>query len=67
MSVPLEENRPSSVLTAPVGEHSQKPEEVYGIIEKMYPNRTYLELFARKPDVRMGWAYWGAESTSRKG
>jgi hypothetical protein len=27
--------------------HSRKPEEVYGIIERMYPNGKYLELFAR--------------------
>ena len=56
---PIEENRFSSVLEAPRKEHSAKPDEVYDIIEVMYPNRRYLELFARNP--REGWASWGLE------
>lgn len=58
-SPPLEESRPPSVLYAPATEHSRKPLEVYGIIERMYPNRRYLELFAR--NNRPGWASWGVE------
>jgi ParB/RepB/Spo0J family partition protein len=57
MPTPLEEDRPPSVLYAPAGEHSEKPEAVYELIEKMYPNRRYLELFARKR--RRGWTAWG--------
>ena len=56
---PVEEVRPSSVLHAPVREHSRKPDEVYDMIEKMYPNRCYLELFAR--NERAGWMSWGSE------
>ena len=56
---PIEEVRPSSVLNAPVREHSRKPDEVYDMIEKMYPNRRYLELFAR--NRREGWTAWGLE------
>jgi N6-adenosine-specific RNA methylase IME4 len=59
MPVPTEETRPSSVLNAPRGEHSEKPQEVYSLIERMYPNRKYLELFARKK--REGWTSWGNE------
>jgi len=55
--VPTEENRPASVLIAPRKEHSQKPEAIYDTIEKMYPNRKYLELFARSE--RNGWVSWG--------
>jgi len=58
-SPPLEENRLPSVLYAPVGKHSEKPEAVYEIIEKMFPNRRYLELFARKK--REGWVAWGLD------
>jgi hypothetical protein len=36
-----------SVIVAPKGEHSAKPELVYEIIERMYPG-PYIELFARK-------------------
>jgi len=56
---PEESNRVSSVLHAPIKEHSEKPLEVYEVIEKMYPNAHYLELFARQK--RQGWEVWGNE------
>lgn len=42
--------------------HSEKPEEVYGLIEKMWPGVSlrYLELFGRK--ARPNWRTWGAET-----
>jgi len=46
-----------SVLEAPIREHSRKPDETYEIIERMYPQQKYLELFARHS--RQGWASWG--------
>lgn len=61
MSPPLEEDRPPSLFHAPVKAHSEKPEIIYEIIEKMYPNRSYLELFARPKKQRPGWTYWGLE------
>ncbi len=54
---PLEHDRRSSVLQAPMRGHSEKPTEVYGIIEAMFPKSRYLELFARK--TRPGWTGWG--------
>jgi N6-adenosine-specific RNA methylase IME4 len=42
-------------------EHSHKPEEVYGIIERCSPG-PYVELFARRP--REGWDVWGDEVAS---
>lgn len=39
--------------------HSKKPEVTYNIIEKMYPRRNYLELFARQK--RKNWTTWGNE------
>jgi len=57
LPVPEEADRPSSVLMANRTEHSHKPTEVYALIEKMYPNHKYLELFARKK--REGWEAWG--------
>lgn len=56
---PLPSNRPTSVLKASLGRHSEKPEALIGLIEKMFPNRSYLELFGRKP--RKGWKVWGNE------
>ena len=46
------------VVIAPVGEHSEKPDEVYRRIERLYRG-PYLELFARKE--REGWKTWGNE------
>jgi N6-adenosine-specific RNA methylase IME4 len=60
ITVPNEEDRPSSVLQVPAREHSHKPDEVYNLIEKMYPNNSKLELFARGQQ-RQGWTKWGAE------
>lgn len=57
MPTPMEDSRPSSVLVSARREHSEKPEEIYELIEKMYPNRTYLELFACKK--RGKWVSWG--------
>ena len=57
---PAPSNRPSSVIYAPRTKHSEKPELVYGLIEKMYPGFKKIELFARK--ARPGWKVWGAEA-----
>jgi N6-adenosine-specific RNA methylase IME4 len=46
------------VVFAPVTEHSEKPDEVYRRIRRLYPG-PYLELFARKP--RPDWMCWGDE------
>jgi N6-adenosine-specific RNA methylase IME4 len=47
-----------SVIQAPVGEHSEKPDEAYRRMHRLYGG-PYLELFARKP--REGWVTWGNE------
>jgi len=46
----------------PRQEHSHKPEEMYAIIERLYPNRKYLELFARKRVHHENWWIWGNEA-----
>jgi N6-adenosine-specific RNA methylase IME4 len=56
---PLPENRVSSLLTFQRKEHSKKPAEAYRLIEHMYPNGKYLELFAR--EKRKNWLSWGNE------
>ncbi len=57
--VPLEANRPESVIYHEREEHSKKPDIVYDIIEHMYPNANYLELFAR--NKRSNWDSYGLE------
>ena len=54
--LPRSGNLVPSLIVAPKGEHSAKPELVYEIIEKMYPG-PYIELFARK--TRSNWETWG--------
>lgn len=53
-------DRLSSVMHAPRGKHSEKPKEVYEMIEAMYPGHTYLELFSR--NERDGWEMWGHDT-----
>lgn len=57
---PKGEDKPDSVIEAPRQEHSKKPEIVYDIIEKMYPELEKVELFCRQP--RQGWKAWGNQS-----
>jgi N6-adenosine-specific RNA methylase IME4/ParB-like chromosome segregation protein Spo0J len=56
-SPPLPENRYSSVIREKRTKHSKKPECVYDMIEKMFPNGIYLEIFAR--EARENWKSWG--------
>jgi N6-adenosine-specific RNA methylase IME4 len=60
MPAPMPANRVPSVIREPRREHSRKPDAVYGIIERMYPDLPRIELFARGP-ARAGWAAWGNE------
>jgi len=53
------EKKPKSIIYGKNTVHSRKPESVYEIIEGMYPNLNYIELFARK--TRDGWSSWGNE------
>lgn len=50
-----------SVIQAPRGEHSEKPECVLEMIEQYFPNVPKLELNRRGPP-RPGWSAWGNEA-----
>lgn len=50
-----------SVIEAPVGEHSAKPERSLEIVEAYYPNVPKIELNRRGP-ARPGWSAWGNEA-----
>jgi N6-adenosine-specific RNA methylase IME4 len=51
----------SSVIEAPRGEHSAKPEAVLEMIEQYFPNVPKIELNRRGPP-RPGWSAWGFEA-----
>jgi len=51
-----------SLIYAPVGAHSRKPDDQYRKIESLYPRKSYLEMFARRP--RVEWDVWGNEVES---
>lgn len=40
---------------------SQKPKEIYNLIEKLVPNGKYLEIFARRNNLRNYWVSIGLE------
>jgi N6-adenosine-specific RNA methylase IME4 len=50
---------PTSVIAAPKGAHSAKPEVFLDMVERVSPG-PYVEMFARR--ARFGWNYWGNES-----
>ena len=50
----------SSVIDAPRSAHSEKPDIVYDIIERYFPNLPKIELNARRR--RTGWDAWGLEA-----
>ena len=58
MPPPEEMLRQDSVITSARGAHSEKPVELYEVLERCYPGVPRLELFARG-ESRMGWARWG--------
>jgi N6-adenosine-specific RNA methylase IME4/ParB-like chromosome segregation protein Spo0J len=49
-----------SVIEAPRGRHSEKPDVFAEMIEKMFPTTPKVELFAHKE--RRGWRVWGNEA-----
>lgn len=52
-SMPVTAHDVSQLIVAPVRAHSQKPDETYGKIARLYPGARCLELFARTR--RPGW------------
>jgi len=61
-SMPVADHGIVGIIEALRRAHSQKPEEQYKMIERLYPGKRYLELFARKS--RPGWDVWGNEVES---
>lgn len=53
-----------SVFTEQVKRHSQKPRVAYEIIERLYPHRYRLEMYAR--NYRENWDCWGNEAPDVK-
>lgn len=49
----------TTVLEAPLRQHSRKPDEFFKLVESLCPG-TRLEMFAR--EERKGWQLWGAET-----
>lgn len=50
----------SSILHSPRREHSRKPEQFFELVEKLCPDMTKLEMFARSS--RVSWDCWGDEA-----
>lgn len=58
--LPIADESVAQVVLAQRGRHSEKPKEVQERIERLYPDASKIELFARTP--RDGWDRWGNES-----
>eukprot|EP00871_Galdieria_phlegrea_P001917 jgi/Galph1/2726/GphlegSOOS_G1420.1 len=51
----------NDVIIANVRERSRKPDQLYHIIEAMFPGSQKIELFARNHNIRPGWLSLGNE------
>ncbi|KAF8211379.1 MT-A70-domain-containing protein [Mycena galopus ATCC 62051] len=49
----------TDVIVSEVRETSRKPDEVYGMIERMCPGGRKIEIFGRKHNTRAGWLTLG--------
>ncbi|KAF5363435.1 hypothetical protein D9756_000831 [Leucocoprinus leucothites] len=49
----------TDVIVSEVRETSRKPDEVYGLIERMCPGGRKIEIFGRRHNVRPGWLTLG--------
>ena len=58
-SMPVAAHDVLSLIVSPRRQHSRKPDEQYGKIERLYPDVPKLELFARHQQP--GWDVWGSE------
>lgn len=58
-SPPKPTERVSSVLRERRTQHSKKPDYIYEMLEKQFPDDKKIELFAR--NTRKGWTSWGDE------
>ncbi len=63
-SPPKEENRQESVIVEKRQGHSVKPDAIYTLIERSFPEEGHkrLDIFARQE--REGWTCWGNELTN---
>ena len=57
--LPLADESVCQTVFAPLGRHSEKPDEVQVRLERMYPDASRCELFARRE--RAGWDCFGLE------
>ena len=61
LPAPAMGDQEASVIAAPVGEHSAKPDIFLRLIEYYFPNLPKIELNRRGP-ARPGWKAWGNEA-----
>lgn len=54
----------SDVLVSEVRDTSRKPDEIYGIMERLAPGGKKLELFGRRHNARSGWLTVGNQLKS---
>jgi len=58
-NLPLNRGLDSDVIVAEVRATSHKPDEIYGIIERMTPGTRKIELFGRRHNVQPNWVTLG--------
>jgi N6-adenosine-specific RNA methylase IME4 len=57
--MPIADEAVRQIVLAPKQEHSRKPDDIHESIDRLYPNASKIELFARRKYP--GWEAWGNE------
>lgn len=57
--LPPNRNIDCDVIVAQTRETSRKPDEIYGILERLSPGARRLEIFGRQHNTRPGWLTLG--------
>ena len=57
--MPISDEAVRQVVLAPKQEHSRKPDDIHESINRLYPDASKIELFARRQYP--GWEAWGNE------
>jgi len=60
--MPVTHHDVNQIILSPRRSHSEKPKEQYKKIQRLYPNKKRIELFARSKQP--GWHAWGNEVKS---
>lgn len=62
----INRQRGMDIIESPIRAQSQKPQKLYELIEELFPESTYCELFGRMHNARRNWTTVGNELSTQE-